>query len=238
MVRIFFIISFLTVLFSGCSKAEVEYAKPYEQVATDQTSKNDFTMEEPISIYLAVGTFDPLSQTGPLPLSHELTLERYPEDETGCYILQFKRPMLKQWKDAVAATGAVIFDYIPQFAFLVRMDHLTFQSVRAMESVRWVGIYQPGYRISPGLMKKVLEKGEQSIKLIVSIFEGVDVSELSSKIETLGGKIIEISRGGERIKLALSSNEIADLVWLSGVRYVERVPEFKPAPLNIKRKAE
>lgn len=221
------------------SLPEVEYAEPaYKHRVDNQTAKKGLAMKESVPIHLAIGAFDPLSQTGPVPLPHELTLESYPEDETGYYILQFKGPVLKQWKDAVAATGAVIFDYIPQFAFLVRMDHQTRKAVQAIDSVRWVGIYQPGYRIAPDLMKKLSEKGEQSIELIVSVFKGEDVSGLKSKIKSLGGKIIEISRRGEKIKLAISSNGIGNLVRLSGVRYVERVPEFKLSPTNIKRKAE
>jgi hypothetical protein len=118
------------------------------------------------------------------------------------------------------------------------MDHQTRKAVQAIDSVRWVGIYQPGYRIAPDLMKKLSEKGEQSIELIVSVFKGEDVSGLKSKIKSLGGKIIEISRRGEKIKVAISSNGIGNLVRLSGVRYVERVPEFKLSPTNIKRMAE
>ena len=239
MARVFFTISLLIVLCSGCKKAEVGYAEPdYKHRIPDKAAKKGLAMKESVPIHLAIGAFDPLSQIGPAPLPHELTLESYPEDETGYYILQFKGPVLKQWKDAVAGTGAVIFDYIPQFAFLVRMDHQTREAVQAIDSVRWVGIYQPEYRISPDLMTKLSENGEQSIELIVSVFKGEDVSGLKSKIKILGGKVIEISRGGEEIRLAISSNRIGNLACLSGVRYVERVPEFKLSPANIKRRAE
>ena len=238
MARILFTISLLIFLFSSCNKTQVEYAKPDKQVATDQTAKNGSVMKEAIPIHLAMGTFDPLSHTGPPPLPYELTLKRYPEDKPGYYIVQFKGPVLKQWKEAMAAKGVTILDYIPQFAFLVRMDHQTRKAVQAIHSVRWVGIYQPGYRISPDLMKKLSEKGEQLIEVIVSIFDGEDVSSLKSKIKTLGGNIIEISPGGGKIRLAISTNEIADLVCLSGVKYVERVPEFKLSPTSIRRRAE
>ena len=238
MARILFTISLLISLFSGCNKTQVEYARPDEQVATGQREKNSSTMKEAIPIHLAVGSFDPLSHTGSPSLPHELTLKRYQEDKPGYYIVQFKGPVLKQWKEAIAATGATILDYIPQFAFLVRMDHQTHKVVQVMQSVRWVGIYQPGYRISPDLMKKLSEKREHLIELIVSIFDGEDVSSLESKIKTLGGNIIEISPRGGKIRLAISTNKIADLVCLSGVRYVERVPKFKPAPINMKRRAE
>ena len=238
MAGILFTISLLVFLFSGCNKTQVEYAKPDEQVATGQRAKNSSAMKEAIPIHLAIGSFDPLSHTGSPSLPHELTLKRYQEDKPGYYIVQFKGPVLKQWKEAIAATGATILDYIPQFAFLVRMNHQTHKAVQAIQSVRWVGIYQPGYRISPDLTKKLAEKRGQLIELTVSIFDGEDVSSLKSKIGTLGGDIIEISPGGGKIRLAISTNEIAELVCLSGVKYVERVPEFKLSPTNIRRKTE
>jgi hypothetical protein len=52
----------------------------------------------------------------------------------------------------------------------------------------------------------------------------------------LGGESIEVAPGEEKIKLAISSNRIEDLARLSGVRYIEKVSEFKLSPTYIKRR--
>src|SRR5262245_11948107 len=38
------------------------------------------------------------------------------------FVVQFAGPVQQSWKDAVAAEGAEILDYIPDFAFKVRMN--------------------------------------------------------------------------------------------------------------------
>lgn len=200
-----------------------------------QSAKTSVSTKEPVLIYLSIGSFDPLIQTSPVHLPQELTLQRYPGDGTGYYILQFKGPVLQKWKEEVTSAGVEIFDYIPQFAFLVKMDSLSRRRVEAMDAVRWLGIYQPGYRIAPDLMSQREEKEDQSIELLVSIFKGEDSSILRSRLEALGGESIEVAPGEEKIKLAISSNRIDDLARLSGVRYIEKIPEFQLSPTSIKK---
>jgi len=200
-----------------------------------QSAETSVNTKEPVLIYLAIGSFDPLFQTSPVDLPQELTLKRYPGDGTGYYILQFKGPVLQKWKEEIASAGVDIFDYIPQFAFLVKMDSLSRRRVEAMDAVRWFGIYQPGYRIAPDLMGMLSEKADQPTKVMVSVFKGEDASALRVAMERLGGENFEVSRGGERIRLLISSNRIGDLARLSGVRYIEKVPEFKLSPTNKQR---
>lgn len=190
-----------------------------------------------IPIHLAVGTFDPLSESGPIALPKELTLERYPEGEAGYYILQFKGPVLEKWKKRVVSAGARIFDYIPRFAFIVKMDHRSREAVRAMESIRWLGIYQPGYRIAPDLLASISEKGDGPMDVMVSVFKGEDVSGLASEIDRLGGETLEISEGNEKIRVKISLKRVTDLSRLTGVKWIERVPEFRIFP-SIRGRSE
>jgi hypothetical protein len=205
------------------------------QSSEKDAAETSVSTKEPILIYLAIGSFDPLFQTSPVDLPQELTLQSYPGDGTGYYILQFKGPVLQKWKEEVASAGVDIFDYLPQFAFVVKMDNQSLRAVEAMDSVRWIGIYQPGYRIAPDLLGMLSERADRPIKVMVSVFKGEDASALRVAMERLGGENFEVSRGGERIRLLISSNRIGDLARLSGVRYIEEVPEFKLSPTNKQR---
>jgi len=51
-----------------------------------------------------------------------LSISQYPSDVEGYYIVQFSGYIREEWKQAVSDTGAVIFDYVPNNAFVVRMD--------------------------------------------------------------------------------------------------------------------
>jgi len=215
------------------SEGEADRSGGHTQGAQDQIST-----QKSLQIQLAIGSFDPLIKAGPVELRRDLTIQAYPEGEAGYYILQFRGPVLQQWKKELVAAGVLIFDYIPQFAFLVKMDHQALSAVEAMDSVRWVGIYQPGYRIAPDLVSKLQEEENQSMEFVVSIFKGEDVWALRSKMEGLGSEILEVSGGGEKIKLAVSCKRLAELARLSGVKYIERVPEFKLSPTHIKKRGK
>ncbi len=226
----------------GCREPNRSFQSSEKDASTSknnsQSAETSVSTKESVLIYLAIGSFDPLFQTSPVDLPQELTLQRYPEDGTGYYLLQFKGPVLQKWKEEVASAGVDIFDYIPQFAFLVKMDSLSRRRVEAMDAVRWIGIYHPGYRIAPDLLSKLEEKENKRIGLVVSVFKGEDISILRSRLERLGVESIEVAPGEEKIKLVISSNKIDDLARLSGVRYIEKVPEFKLSPTYIKKRGK
>lgn len=188
-----------------------------------------------IPIHLSTGSFDPLSEKGPTILSQELIIPKYEENESGYYILQFKGPVLQQWKDEVMKAGVSFFDYIPQFAFLARMSSQSCKTVREMDAVRWVGIYQPGYRIAPDLIATLPENDSRPIDIIMTVFRGEDISAISMKIGQLGGEIMQISDLKEKLRLKMPLNKIPSLSRLNGIKYIEKAPEFKFFP-NIKKK--
>lgn len=221
---------------SGSLQSSEAGADKYE--GQTQATQKEMSNQKSLLIHLSLGSFDPLIEASPVELPRYLKFQAYPKGEAGYYILQFKGPVLQQWKNELSATGAVIFDYIPQFAFLVKMDQQAVASAEAMDSVRWIGIYQPGYRIAPDLMSMLEEKENQSIDLLVSIFKGEDISMLRSSLKRLGAENIQVALGDEKIKLVISSNRIDDIACLSGVRYIEKIPEFKLSPKYIKKRGK
>ena len=187
-----------------------------------------------VPICLAIGTFDPISD-GPIPLPAELTLKSYPKGKTGYYIVQFKGPVLEKWKKALISAGARLLEYIPQFAFIVKMDDQSREFAENMEAIRWIGIYQPGYRIAPDLLASVSKKSNQPLDLFVSVFPGEDVSKLESEIRRLGGEIAETSERYGRIRVKIPLKSITALSRLNGIKWIEKAPELKIFPSTKRR---
>lgn len=177
-----------------------------------------------LPIHLAVGTFDPLSEINPMALPNQWALDRYPEGEAGYYIVQFSGPVMEDWKEAVVSVGDRLFDYIPQFAFIVRMNQTARRDIEAMDPVRWIGIYQPGFRIAPDLRTSLRDRGDQPVDVIVSLFPGEEASHLASEISRLGGEILETSKANDRLRLTIPANRICDLSRLGGVKWIDKVP--------------
>ena len=197
-------------LCGGCRRIEATCQKP-----------------SPLHIHLAVGTFDPLSESGPMALPPGVSLETYQQGEAGYYILQFKGPVLNEWKEQVVTAGARLFDYIPQFAFIAKMDDRARDVTRTMETVRWIGIYQPGYRIARDLWTSLADTTDRPVELLVSIFPGEDLSDLTSQMTRLGGKVADASEKNARVRLTISTRRIVDISRLTGVKWIERVPEIE-----------
>jgi len=100
-------------------------------------------------IRLQFATFDPLVDE-PVP-PQSLRLTGYAEGESGPYIVQFQGPVQAAWKDALREAGVQIDSYLPDYAFIVRMDEETRVHLQSLSFVRWVGMYQPAYKVSPNV---------------------------------------------------------------------------------------
>ena len=71
-------------------------------------------------IRLKAATFTPARGEQP-SIPPGLTIAGYGAAERGYYLVQFSGPVLDAWKAGVAATGAELLDYVPEFAFKARM---------------------------------------------------------------------------------------------------------------------
>ncbi len=176
-------------------------------------------------------TFDPLRHPEPLFLPDSLRLSGYPEGQAGYYLIQFQGPIQKAWKEAVEQAGATLLDYIPDFTFIARMDGATREQVAGMPMVRWVGLYQPGYRIEPHLRTRLfglLEMPAEPRDLRLSVFPDEE-EYVRREVEALGGRIVEFSRNdlGAVMRVQIDPFQAGTLAGINGVRWVDMLPEWK-----------
>jgi hypothetical protein len=181
-------------------------------------------------IHLTSYTFDPLSEATPYFLSADLALSGYPAGEEGYYLLQFQGPIQPAWKEAIVAAGAQILDYIPDFAFVVKMDDATKATVEAMDAVRWVGLYQPGYRIAPSLMNAPASAEDvELVDVMVIVFKGEDTAALADRLQEMGGTIHDVTETHwkGKIRVQIPRSQLNTVAHLSGVKWIEPSPEWK-----------
>ena len=105
----------------------------------------------PAAIKLGAATFVPgLGEAPSIPPG--LAISQYARGQRGSYIVQFAGPVQQAWKNEVAGLGAALLDYVPDFAFKVRMNPAQAAQVERLNSVAWVGLYHPAYKLSPCLL--------------------------------------------------------------------------------------
>ncbi|SET12444.1 Subtilase family protein, partial [Methanococcoides vulcani] len=149
-----------------------------------------------------------------------------PSTSDEYYIVQFKGYILEEWKQDVRNTGAVIFDYVPNNAFIVRMNTSVKAEVENLDSVQWIGPYHPSYRISPALSSSSEETGQADI--IVMIFDTENNDRILNDITGLGGEIVENS--GDKIRIKINKTKVSDIAALDGVSWIEKY--LQPVLLN------
>jgi serine protease AprX len=183
---------------------------------------NSTPVEHPIFIHLKAATFDPVLGEPDLPPG--LTVAGYAAGTRGYYLVQFNGPVQREWKAALEAAGAQILDYIPDFAFKVRMNPAQAARAAELSFVRWVGIFQPAYKLSPALKLE----GENLYRVLVA--RGADYGQARAAIARSGAEVISHSDG---ILLVYANStqvqEIAnvlDVAWVENYMMVEMHNEY------------
>lgn len=188
------------------------------------------------------------STSQPLPdLIPALHMTAFPQDVgRGYYFVQFSGPITAEMKKAVTDAGAELLNYVPNNAYLARMNTQQRDVVTGLSVVQWVGIYQPAMRISKTLSNKLTgveieetEKPkkfeltpkterpsiEKPLQLIVIVFKGEDLSKIRSEIERTGARIIEVSEEKNQTKISVSTSQgnALQLAPINGVKWIEEV---------------
>jgi PKD repeat protein len=167
-------------------------------------------------IRLKATTFSPgLGEKPDIPPG--LTVAAAPRGVPSYFLVQFNGPIQPEWKDELAGLGAEALDYIPEFAFKVRMTPAVAGQVRRLDAVNWVGIFQPAYKISPDLNGADL--------LRVDLTAAADAAEIRAEIAGLGGAVVK--GGGRSLTVQLDPQQVPTLAHLTEVAWIEAEPEFK-----------
>ena len=171
------------------------------------------------SIFLKNLIIDTSQKTSSIAVPN-IVSSQYPVDEDGYYIVQFKGYTKYEWKQALGASGAVLYDYVPNNAFIARMNSSVRSQVEALDSVQWVGLYQPGYRISPALSAVIDSQGIATENITVLLFDARDNERVLSEITGFGGEIVNNS--GNRIRVSIAGAKIPDISQINGVSWIEK----------------
>lgn len=179
-------------------------------------------------IKLANYQFDPLVSVPYLPQA--LKQKTCASSGPGYYILQFDGPVREEWKEVCRQAGVEFLDYIPDFAFIVRIDASRKKAAGELPNVRWLGEYEPAYRLRKDISStRNAAKNDSSPEFIVVLFPGSNVDNVIDGIEKEGGKILRRTDSvwKTKLRIAVSPDRLESVAALSGVKWVEASPEWR-----------
>ncbi len=168
--------------------------------------------------------FDPSREEPGVPASL-----RAPEEagRRTC-LVQFSGAVEEAWKESLRSLGASFHGYIPENAFIVRMDRAACEAARSLGFVRYLGPYHIAYRIHPGIGRMTFRNPERRedpfLTLRVCIAEDLATAALeASRIGTILETIDDPSQPGFVIRC--DPARLQELAGLSRVLWVEERPE-------------
>ncbi len=205
----------LVVLVAGIGSAVPKVSLPLEQTG-------------PMNISLVQGySFDPLERIPELPA--RLAIDGYDRDY-GYYLIQFPGPIRPEWKAGVEKLGADLLWYLPNYTFIARVAQTRMKEIRGLPQVRWLGLFQPAYKLIPGL-----ETVDGPQTLIVVFFDKEDENQVLGQLRALGGTniVTEFNRWNKSVKLDIDGSAIAAVARLPGVFWVEPYGEITPDNMNV-----
>ncbi|HQO21179.1 MAG TPA: S8 family serine peptidase, partial [Acidobacteriota bacterium] len=141
-------------------------------------------------IHLGKESFDPVRDAVPRsPIFSPRPEYGIGAGERHYYIAQFDGPITADMRARLLDSGAEIVAYIPNNAYLVRGKSTLLAS--GLNYLRWVGVYEPQFKVAPGLMEKAekISRGESSgdkpeVELRIWAFRGEDIRLIASRLES------------------------------------------------------
>ncbi len=189
-----------------------------------------------------------------LPVTPEaLTIRAYPETQPGYYFVQFTGPITKAMKTQVSEANGTLLNYVPNNAYIVRMDQATRDRVAALPVAQWIGIYQPGMRISKKLKERTAlpkpehlapshelrfeekeppaARADARFTLSILVFKGAEMEKIKEEVLTYGGQVLYAEEGKRwsKLRVVVPPDKISELARINGVMWIE---EFTPYQLH------
>lgn len=149
-----------------------------------------------------------------------MTIKGYAEGEAGYYIIQFAGPIQEAWKRDLADRGIKFLWYLPNYAFVVRMDPSLESQAKIHPAVRWVGLYHPAYKISG---QPELKAREGKITTVILVHYHEDLNQTLDGLKALGVEVLEstVSDFNKMVKAELPLEALEAVAGMKAVSWIE-----------------
>jgi hypothetical protein len=172
--------------------------------------------EEANFISLANGiTID--ARTGEPALPAGLTAREVPGRD-GYYIVQFEGPIQREWVRDLERQGLQPFGYLPNYAMLCRLDREQLDLASGSRRVRWVGLFQPAYKLEQNLLN-----ARGFLEVVVQLMPGETEQAVVDLIQANGGTVTEAltTSFATTVRAGVSTDLIAEIAQLQEVLWIQ-----------------
>jgi serine protease AprX len=171
-------------------------------------------------VRLRFAEFDPLGNLPPPPDG----FADAGDSGKATYIIQFETQPLEEFRVELRSAGAEIFTFLPSNSYIVQMDAEAARSIAAKPYVRWIGRYQPAYRLDDELLSGLVKDTLQPARLNITVLgRGPIMQErLAGQIVAFGGRVHAAVPEGFRIEATLTPEQLRMVARNEDVLFIDR----------------
>jgi hypothetical protein len=139
------------------------------------------------------------------------------------FLVQFETRSLSVWRDALRELGAEVLSYVPYDSHFIRIDPERIPLVESQPFVRWIGPYEPSYRIAPELLG-TLDTSDVLVKRynVVTYRPGADEkAQLADEVEAIGGQVVKANPDGYILEADLTDGQVLELLASNSVQWID-----------------
>ena len=187
-------------------------------------------------ISLLAGAFDPLKGELPeqpgIPLRSEVTL---PRSEPQYWLTQVRDERFADAVKAVRTAGGAVVGALPPETYMVRATPAQRQRIERDGAVRWMGYYQPAWRVPVAAQGK---KGLLSLRgarvYRVSLFrDDPDLDAAARAISAVPGVEI-VENAGAVVDIRATAKQVAAVAAVPAVQWIGVKPRVVPHNVNAR----
>ncbi len=148
---------------------------------------------------------------------------------SGLYLIQFEDRFQAPWREQLSKQGAELVRFVPDDAFVARLDQARLGKLRALPFVRWVGEFRPAWKVHSNLQRHLANPGEGgSVSVSLLFSPGASPAALAQASQAFK-KLQRQSRSrlGTVLRGELTSGDLASLAQSDAVLWIEPSSRMK-----------
>ncbi len=149
---------------------------------------------------------------------------------TGLVVVQFAGPLAAAQRRELRQAGVELLHYVPEDAFVAKLNNVSLATVGALNYVRWVGPYRADHKIHPRLAAaaRAASQTNQTVGITILLATSATEAELAAARTHLTAVQPETRlRQGIILRGELAPGHLAALAQSSAVVWLERAPRRK-----------
>jgi serine protease AprX len=161
-------------------------------------------------------SFDPVQAFAP----------QFSAPKTNLHIVQFSAQPVEAFRQQIRELGGTIYKYVPNYAYIVKMNPATADLVKALPFVRFAGPLAPELRLQGSLVAFAAQKDGLTTKVNVMAVDESEKTQLARDIKLLGGTVLKTLPGSEMLQASLTNEQIHKVSSLDSVLWIDRETEI------------